>query len=104
MTALPFTKNSATWVLLRNLYLTSPELFSRLSDGHVSGGDMYPHISVRVDVPIYHSKTGKFIKSWEAIIHIYYTGEGKSRRFTDITTSFDGEVRLIATCANNSRV
>lgn len=100
MTSLPFAKNSATWILLRNLYLTSPELFSRLSDAHFSGGDMHPHISIGVSVPIYHTKTGKFVKSWDSILHIYYTGEGKAKKFTDITTSFDGEIRLIATCVN----
>jgi hypothetical protein len=99
MTCIPFVKNSATMIMFRNLYLTSPEAFSRIGDSHYSGLDLYPHISVRVDVPIIHTHTGKHMKPLETVLHIYHQGEGSKKIFTDVTTAFDGEVRLIATFA-----
>jgi len=97
MTRLPIAKSSMTFLLARNHYLTNPEAFNRITDSHYSGADTSPHFSVRVEVPIVHTSTGKKMNTWESIIHIYYdeTPLGK-RVYTYMTYAMDGETRVMA--------
>ena len=97
LTGIPILKHSLTFLLVRNHYLTNPEAFSRITEGHYSGADMAPHFSVRVDVPLVHTQTGKLRKNWESVLHVYYDewAPGK-RNYTSMTYVHDGEIRVMA--------
>ena len=104
LTKLPISRNSLTFNLLRNYYLTKPEAFNRITEGHFSGADLSPHFSVRVESPIVHTRTGKFMNTWESIIHIYYEDTDKGRYYTHITYAMDGESRIMAEIGDGRRV
>lgn len=103
LTKLPIIRNSLTFNLLRNYYLTKPEAFARIGEGHYSGGDALPHFSVRVDSPIVHTRTGKFMNTWETIIHVYYEDTPVGRFYTHITYAMDGESRIMAEIGDGRR-
>jgi hypothetical protein len=96
-TGIPTPTMSTTWVLLRNQYITNPASFRLMGEGHYSKDDTEPHITVRVETPYLHSKTGEVAKSWVTFLHIYYTeiGAGK-RKYTYITLALDGVKQLVA--------
>ena len=96
MSRLPVFKQSAFFVMLRNHYLTCPEMFNRLSEGHYSSGDAHPHIGVRVEIPVYHNESGKTMKLWEHILHFYYTETAGRRSYTEVYSTFEGVPQLIA--------
>ena len=99
MTKLPAPWMSPTFVMLRNLYIMNPNVFRLSSEGHISGGDDKPHISIRVDIPYLHNKTGVPMKPWICWLHIYYVereDDPSKRMYTEIVSFADSLPIVIA--------
>jgi len=94
---IPIYYKTPTWVMLRNLYITNPYAFRLANEGHISGDDTLPHISIRVEIPYLHYKTGESQRPWITHLHIYYTEDEKDKRtYTHITSWTDSEATIIA--------
>jgi hypothetical protein len=94
---LPTSWITTTWVLLRNYYLTNPSFFRLIGEGHISNGDTDPHITVRAEIPIIHSRTGKPMKTWDTALHFYYIEvPGNKRKYSIVTMMTDGESSEVA--------